>query len=95
MYSPNKSQLSRPVINLDSAAPNSRFAGGGDGRVSVYLNRLTGFDHQCRVRYNIVLGENDSRLESGIVDDISNTDGKGYGWHPRTRFNDLVYKVGD
>jgi hypothetical protein len=70
------------------------FAGSGDGRVSVYLNRLTGFDHQCRVRYNIVLGENDRRLDSGIMDDVSDTDGKGYGWHPRTRFNDLVYKVG-
>lgn len=92
MYFPNKSQLT--VIDLDSAAPSSRFTAGGDGRVSVYLNRLTGFDHQCRVRYNIVLGENDSRLESGIVDDISDTDGKGYGWHPRTRFSDLVYKVG-
>jgi hypothetical protein len=69
-------------------------AGSGDGRVSVYLNRLTGFDHQCRVRYSIVLGENDKRLDSGIMDDVSDTDGKGYGWHPRTRFNDLVYKVG-
>ena len=94
MYCPNKSQLTRPVTDLGSVAPSSHFAAGSDGRVSVYLNRLTGFDHQCRVRYNIVLGENDSRLESGIVDDISDTDGKGYGWHPRTRFSDLVYKVG-
>lgn len=60
----------------------------------MYLNRLTGFDHQCRVRYTIVLGDNDRRLDSGIVDDVSDTDGRGYGWHPRTRFNDLVYKVG-
>ncbi|GLH08669.1 Protein of unknown function [Gryllus bimaculatus] len=31
-------------------------SGGGAGaesRISVYLNRLTGFDHQCRVRYNV------------------------------------------
>jgi hypothetical protein len=62
--------------------------------VSVYLNRLTGFDHQCRVRYSVVLGDSDRRLDSGIMDDVSDTDGKGYGWHPRTRFNDLVYKVG-
>ena len=59
----------------------------------MYLNRLTGFDHQCRVRYNIVLGEGERRLDSGILDDVSDSDGKGYGWHPRTRFNDLVYKV--
>jgi hypothetical protein len=81
-------------IDVRTAVLTCCVAGSGDGRVSVYLNRLTGFDHQCRVRYNIVLGENDMRLESGIMDDVSDTDGKGYGWHPRTRFNDLVYKVG-
>ncbi|XP_021925055.1 uncharacterized protein LOC110832402 [Zootermopsis nevadensis] len=78
--------------NLALFPHGTKDLGSGDGRVSVYLNRLTGFDHQCRVRYTIVLGDNDRRLDSGIVDDVSDTDGRGYGWHPRTRFNDLVYK---
>lgn len=65
----------------------------GDGRVSVHLNRLTGFHHRCRVRYNVVLGDGERRCDSGIIDDMSDTDGKGYGWHPRAKLNDLVLKV--
>lgn len=59
----------------------------------MYLNRCTGFDHQCRVRYSVVLGDGDRRIDSGIVDDVSDSDGKSYGWHPRARINDLIYKV--
>ncbi|KAF6216297.1 hypothetical protein GE061_000637 [Apolygus lucorum] len=69
--------------------PHSRTS---DGRLSLYLNRCTGFDHQCRVRYSVVLGDGDQRLDSGLVDDVSDSDGKSYGWHPRSRFTDLVYK---
>lgn len=65
-----------------------------DGRVSVFLNRCTGFDHQCRVRYSVVLGDGPRRVDSGPVDDVSDSDGKSYGWHPNARFQDLVYKVG-
>ena len=61
-----------------------------DGKVSVMLQRLTGFDHQCHVKYNIVIGEGDRRVDSGIIDDISDTEGKGYAWHPRSRLQDLV-----
>ncbi|KAG8265928.1 hypothetical protein J6590_082870 [Homalodisca vitripennis] len=63
-----------------------------DGRVSVYLNRCTGFDHQCRVRYSLVLGDGPRRVDSGPVDDVSDSDGKSYGWHTTARFQDLVYK---
>ncbi|XP_049816374.1 uncharacterized protein LOC126263327 [Schistocerca nitens] len=65
---------------------------GSENRVSVYLNRLTGFDHRCRVRYSVSLGDAERRLDSGLLDDVSDSDGKGYGWHPRARFSDLVYK---
>lgn len=75
-----------------SICNHSLFA-GGDHRLSLYLNRCTGFDHQCRVRYTVVLGDADRRIDSGVVDDVSDSDGKSYGWHPRARFNDLVYKV--
>uniref|UniRef100_A0A8D8QVL2 MATH domain-containing protein n=1 Tax=Cacopsylla melanoneura TaxID=428564 RepID=A0A8D8QVL2_9HEMI len=61
-------------------------------RISVYLQRCTGFDHQCRVRYSIVLGDGDRRIDSGVVDDVSDSDGKSYGWHPRVKFHDLVHK---
>jgi len=64
-----------------------------EGRISVYLNRCTGFDHQCRVRYMLVLGDGEKRLDSGILDDVSDSDGKSYGWHPRYKFSELVTKV--
>ncbi|KAK9497932.1 hypothetical protein O3M35_003830 [Rhynocoris fuscipes] len=76
----------------EQSSPKDHHYGKGDHRVSLYLNRCTGFDHQCRVRYTVVLGDGDRRIDSGIVDDVSDSDGKSYGWHPRTRFNDLVYK---
>lgn len=59
----------------------------------MYLNRCTGFDHQCRVRYMLVLGDGEKRLDSGILDDVSDSDGKSYGWHPRYKFSELVTKV--
>lgn len=64
-----------------------------EGRISVYLNRCTGFDHQCRVRYMLVLGDGEKRLDSGVLDDVSDSDGKSYGWHPRYKFSELVTKV--
>lgn len=64
-----------------------------EGRISVYLNRCTGFDHQCRVRYMLVLGDGEKRLDSGLLDDVSDSDGKSYGWHSRYKFSELVTKV--
>lgn len=71
--------------------PNGRDS--SEERLIVYLNRLTGFDHQCRVRYIMVLGEGERRIDSGLLDDISDTDGKSYGWAPRIRLADLVHRV--
>lgn len=70
-------------------------SGGGTGsrdgtRLLVCLNRLTGFDHQCRVRYRVVLGEGDRRVDSGIVDDFSDSDGRCYGWTMKGTVGDLV-----
>lgn len=64
-----------------------------DNRLFVYLNRLTGFDHHCRVRYVITLGEGDRTINSGLLDDISDSNGKSYGWGPRVRFADVVQRV--
>ncbi|ODM88537.1 hypothetical protein Ocin01_18145, partial [Orchesella cincta] len=64
----------------------------GDERLFVHLNRLTGFDHQCRVRYVMILGEGDRTINSGLLDDISDTNGKSFGWVPRTRLADIVQR---
>ncbi|XP_011498764.1 PREDICTED: uncharacterized protein LOC105362918 [Ceratosolen solmsi marchali] len=63
-----------------------------DGRMSVYLVRLTGFDHRCRVRYIVSLGEGDRRVESGPIEDLSDADGRGFGWQPRVRWSDVAHK---
>lgn len=65
----------------------------GDERLFVHLNRLTGFDHQCRVRYVMILGEGDRTINSGLLDDISDTNGKSFGWIPRIRLADIVQRV--
>ncbi|XP_057337290.1 uncharacterized protein LOC130675549 [Microplitis mediator] len=63
-----------------------------EGKLSVYLIRLTGFDHRCRVRYSLVLGEGERRIESGQIDDLSDAEGRGYGWHTRVRWSDIAHK---
>ncbi|XP_015585067.1 uncharacterized protein LOC107262917 [Cephus cinctus] len=63
-----------------------------EGRLSVYLVRLTGFDHRCRVRYSIALGEGDRRIESGHIEDLSDAEGRGFGWHPRLRWSEIAHK---
>jgi len=64
-----------------------------DERLFVYLNRLTGFDHQCRVRYVMTLGESERTINSGLLDDISDSNGKSYGWSPRIRLADIAQRV--
>lgn len=78
--------------NLTIFPNGSSEAIDSENKISVYLNRLTGFDHQCRIRYNLNLGEGEKLLDSGIVENVSDTDGKSHGWHPRVKFGDLVRK---
>lgn len=61
-------------------------------KISFYLNRLTGFDHQCRIRYVVNLGEGEKLMDSGVVENVSDTEGKVHGWHPKAKFGDLIRK---
>ena len=61
--------------------------------MAVYINRLTGFDHKCRVRYALTLGDGDRKVESGTLQTVSDAEGRGSGWHPRVRMADVVHKV--
>lgn len=65
---------------------------GSSSRLSVHLVRNTGFDHRCRVRYIVSLGEGDRRIESGAIEDVSDDEGRGYGWQPRVRWSDVAHK---
>ncbi|XP_063994198.1 uncharacterized protein LOC135171514 [Diachasmimorpha longicaudata] len=66
--------------------------GGGGGCLSVYLVRLTGFDHRCRVRYSVALGEGERQMESGQIEDFSDAEGQGFGWHPRVHWADVAHR---
>ncbi|XP_037084853.1 uncharacterized protein LOC119105493 [Pollicipes pollicipes] len=48
-------------------------------RVSAALRRLTGFEHKCRVRYNLTLGDGEAAAISGILEEVSDRDGRGPG----------------
>ena len=66
---------------------------GLEGRPTVQLRRLTGFDHQCRVRYLMVVGEGERRSDSGILDQLSDHEGRTPGWTlSRMRLQDLTHK---
>lgn len=59
-------------------------------RPRLLLNRLTGFDHQCRVMYRVVLGEGERKIDSGILDQISDMSGRIRGFSMRCHVPDLV-----
>ena len=65
---------------------------GSSNRLSVHLARLTGFDHRCRVRYAVSLGEGERCVESGPIEELSDADGRGHGWQPRVRWSDVAHK---
>ncbi len=80
----------------------------GGGGVTLYLNRHTGLHISCRVRFNLKIGgeaatnednyEHDcngsggAAAESGLLDEVSDPDGKSYGWQPKVKMADLVSK---
>ena len=88
-------------------------AGGASSGMTIFLNRHTGLDRMCRVKFNLRVGSESGAgaagaasttpeglpdlsdsglLESGVRDEISDMDGKSYGWLPRAKMADLVSK---
>ncbi|XP_043255034.1 uncharacterized protein LOC122398857 [Colletes gigas] len=65
---------------------------GHDSGISVYLMRLTGFDHRCSVKYIVVLGEGERRIHAGPMDDISDAEGRCSGWHTHVRWSEVAHK---
>ncbi|CAN8024874.1 unnamed protein product [Ixodes persulcatus] len=66
-----------------SLLPEGSPEDGDNGRPRVLLNRLTGFDHPCRVQYRVVLGEGERRADSGVLDQISDLSGRIRGFSLR------------
>ena len=47
------------------------------GTSLVYLTRQTNFDHTCRVRYRIIIGQGDHSIESGVIEQLLDASGSG------------------
>eukprot|EP00094_Tigriopus_californicus_P008290 TCALIF_07986-PA protein Name:"Protein of unknown function" AED:0.27 eAED:0.27 QI:0/0.4/0.16/0.83/1/1/6/0/368 len=60
--------------------------------VTVYLTRHSGLDRTCRVKFILKLGDGDAQIDSGMLDEASDSDGRSYGWLPRAKLADLVHK---
>ncbi|XP_075585063.1 uncharacterized protein LOC124494413 isoform X3 [Dermatophagoides farinae] len=61
---------------------NSSGSGGGKSNRSylIFLNRLTGFENACRIQYRIVLGQDQIREDSGMIEQISDMNGRSRGY---------------
>ncbi|CAB4065232.1 unnamed protein product [Lepeophtheirus salmonis] len=93
-YSPYDWNLSLyPTGRSDSQLGTSESIVGsptGNASMTIYLNRQTGLDRNCRVKFNLKIGDGESQVESGDRDEISDHDGKSYGWLPMVKFADCV-----
>ena len=64
----------------------------GSGSLALRLRRLTGVDHKSRSRYYMSVGDGDRRISSGLLDDVSDSEGAGSIWCPRLRLQDMAPK---
>ena len=60
--------------------------------MTLYLSRHTGLDRSCRVKFNLRIGDGEEIVESGMRDEVSDSDGRSYGWLPRVKMSELVSK---
>ncbi|KAF7491884.1 hypothetical protein SSS_01888 [Sarcoptes scabiei] len=58
--------------------------------IYVFLNRLSGFDHPCRVQYRVTVGEERNCEDSGVLDQISDAGGRIRGFQMKHSLSDLL-----
>lgn len=57
----------------------------------VFLNRLTGFENPCRIQYRFVLGQGQYREDSGMLEQMSDMNGRSRGFQlDQHTFNNLT-----
>lgn len=62
--------------------------------IYVFLNRLSGFDHPCRVQYRMVIGEGKQREDSSLLDQISDAGGRIRGFQMQHSLPELIKSNG-
>lgn len=66
-----------------------------NGRIIyVFLNRLSGFDHPCRVKYRVLIGENKNGEDSGMLDQLSDAGGRIRGFQMQNSLTELLKSDG-
>lgn len=83
------------ATNGTEGAANNSGETGGSGSSSqriiyVFLNRLSGFDHPCRVQYRMVIGEGKQREDSSLLDQISDAGGRIRGFQMQHSLPELI-----
>ncbi len=61
-----------------------------DGRPLIYLVRQTSFSHFCRIRYRLILGQGERKLDSDIIEQTLNTSGTGSPYDVRYNIYSLT-----
>lgn len=56
------------------------FGGKSNRSYLIFLNRLTGFENQCRIQYRIVLGQDQLREDTGMIEQLSDMNGRSRGY---------------
>lgn len=94
MYEKYRAQFANSAMSF--IFEKNSFLGVPEGQpgssVTVYLTRHSGLDRTCRVKFILKLGEGDAQIDSGMLDETSDSDGRSYGWLPRAKLADLVTK---
>nr|XP_046914060.1 UPF0746 protein DDB_G0281095-like [Dermatophagoides farinae] len=64
--------------------------------IYVFLNRLSGFDHPCRVQYRVIIGDDDQKNheDSNVLDQISDAGGRIRGFQMQHSLCDLIKSNG-
>lgn len=86
-HNPNRNSAANMVRGLFKDNNESDLYRTADGTTRpgktyhVTINRLTGFENSCRIQYRIILGKGQMREDSGIMEQMSDMNGRCRGIH--------------
>ena len=90
-YGPSGNNNTISTANNNNGTNDGLKDDSDSGRIIyVFLNRLSGFDHPCRVQYRVVIGEGKNREDSSVLDQISDAGGRIRGFQMQHSLTDLL-----
>lgn len=84
------------TIANDNTANETSSSSSTNRIIYVFLNRLSGFDHPCRVQYRVIIGDDDQKNheDSNVLDQISDAGGRIRGFQMQHSLCDLIKSNG-